>query len=105
MKANEEKIKRLLQTAYHEKASLSVGDGWRMDVMRGVRNLGPLNPAHDGWGFADRFVWRFAAVACTVLVGLSLYTLQANGGPEQMLANQFLTDPVSFSLFESFGIL
>ncbi len=105
MKLSDEKIMRLFRAAHFEKEKIPVPDGWQNDVMRRVRHLEPLASGMAGILMFDRFVWRFAAAACVVVLLLSVYVFQAGFQPEYELTRMFMNDPVGFSLVESVGIL
>ena len=100
----EDKLKKLLASAYYEKENIEVGRGWQTDTMRHIRSLGMLKSELFEF-MIEKFVWKFAAAACVVAIVLSVYTFQADFQTEYEMAKLFMEDPVEFTLVQSFGIL
>lgn len=99
------KLEDTLRAAYHEKENIEIGVGsrWRMDVMRDIRRLGPLNTKNNPLLFFNQFVWRFATVACMIILILSVYVGFTGFNPTTEIADMFLDDPVEFTLVQAFG--
>lgn len=93
----------LLRAAYHNKKQAEVSDDWQLDVMRAVRHIGPLNAQGDPFVFMNRVAWRFASVACTIVLLLSVYVAYAGFSPETGVVNQLLDNPVGFMLLQVIG--
>ena len=106
MKSLNEKYQKLinaLSAAYRDKERVDVSDRWQMDVMRDIRRLGPLNAKASSFLFADRFVWRFATVACMIVLMLSIYVVYIGFSPEAEIITLFLDNPVEYTLVQAFG--
>jgi hypothetical protein len=105
LKENYQKLINALSAAYHDKdkVPIEVSTWWQTDVMRDIRRLGPLNAKASSFLFADRFVWRFAAVACMIALMLSIYVVYTGFNPETEIVNLFLDNPVEFTLVQAFG--
>jgi hypothetical protein len=103
LKENYQKLINALSAAYRNKEHIEVSDRWQIDVMRDIRRLGPLNAKASSFLFADRFVWRFAAVACMIALMLSIYVVYTGLNPEAEIVNLFLDNPVEFTLVQAFG--
>jgi hypothetical protein len=102
-KKNYQKLIHALSAAYHDKECPEVSERWQIDVMRDIRHLGPLNEKANSFLFADRFVWRFAAVTCMITLILSVYIVYTGFSPEAEIVNLFLDNPVKFTLVLAFG--
>lgn len=100
---NYQKLINALRGAYRDREHSEVSNRWQMDVMRDIRRLGPLNAKANSFLFADRVVWRFAAVACMVVLMLSIYVLYTDLSPEAEIVNLFFNNPVEFTLIQAFG--
>ena len=92
-KSNTKKLKEALSTAYREKDTVH-GELWETRVMGHIRSLGaPASPANFsalfGW-----FVWRFAPVACLLIVALTVALVNLDYAPEYEITATFMTDPV-----------
>jgi hypothetical protein len=98
-----QKFINLLRAAYSDKDRAEVSNRWQMDVMRSVRHLGPLNEKATAFFFIDRFVWRFATVACTIALILSIYAGITGFNPTDQIANVFFDAPVEFTLTQVLG--
>ncbi len=92
-----------LRAAYHDRERAEVNTRWQIDAMRDIRRLGPLNAKANSFVFADRFVWRFAAVAGMIALILSVYVVYSGFNPETEIVNLFLDNPVEFTLVQAFG--
>jgi hypothetical protein len=106
MKSLNEKYQKLinvLRAAYYDKERAEVSRRWQMDVMRSVRHLGPLNEKTTAFFFIDRFVWRFATIACTIALILSIYAGISGFNPTDEIANGFFGAPVEFTLAQVLG--
>ena len=105
MKLNEEKILKLLAAAGKQRDMAVIPDGWQVRTMRRIRNMEPLNAKLIDLALFNRFVWRFAATACVLVILLSVYVFQSDFQTEYELARMFVSDPLGFGLVQSFGIL
>ena len=101
----EQKLQEALRAAYFhkEETEVELGSRWQMDTMRDIRRLGPLNAQINPFQFFNRFVWRFATVACTLALMLSVYVGFTGWNPVNEVANLFLDDPVEFTVAQAFG--
>lgn len=90
------------QRAHRDREEMDVPGGWQTAAMREIHRIGPLNAEAR---FFNWFVWRFAAAACVLVVGLSLYVAAGDFTAETALAQVYLEDPVGFGLIQTFGAL
>lgn len=67
-----ERLKSAFQKAYYAKTGDVLGDGWQTEVMRRVRQAGPLKSAAAFWPSFENLVWRLAPVCCLLLLLLGL---------------------------------
>ena len=96
-------LEHALRAAYLAKEHVEVGNRWRVDVMRDIRRLGPLNVKTIPALFVNHFVWRFATVACLAALVLSVYVFSTGFNPLDEITNVFLGDPVNFTLTQVLG--
>lgn len=100
MKKDQEKLKKTLTAAYYEKERASVNERWQIRVMSHVRSLGPLNAKTSYLEFFEGFVWRFAPVACLLILVLAIILTKLDFVSEYEIAKAFMEDPLDFSLFQ-----
>lgn len=100
---NFQKLEHALRATYQAKESMEVGSRWKLEVMRDIRRLGPLNEKANAFFFVNQFVWRFATVACMIALILSVYVGFTGFNPTDEIANVFLGDPVKFTLTQVLG--
>ncbi|MGE0084291.1 MAG: hypothetical protein AB7S75_07685 [Desulfococcaceae bacterium] len=105
MKINEEKIMKLLASAGKHRELAVIPDGWQIKTMRRIRNMEPPNAKIFNLALFNRFVWRFAATACVLVILLSVYAFQYDFQTEYELARMLVSDPLGFDLVQSFGLL
>ncbi|MEZ4527586.1 MAG: hypothetical protein R2941_16825 [Desulfobacterales bacterium] len=105
MKINEESLLKLMAEAGKQRERAIIPDGWQMKAMRRIRNMEPLNAKRFDLALCNRFVWRFAATACVLVILLSVYVFQSDFHTEYELARMFVSDPLGFDLVQSFGLL
>lgn len=108
MKRSENKHQQLqnaLRAAYSQRKRVEVDldSRWQMDTMRDIRRIGPLNVQENVFQFFDRFVWRFATVACAIVLILSVYAGFTGWNPVDEVAAQFLSNPIEFTVAQAFG--
>ena len=99
---DEQRMMETFRRAHRDWENEPVPEGWRRAAMREIHRIGPFNAEAR---FFNRFVWRFAATACVLVVGLSLYVATGDFAAETSLAQVYLEDPVGFGLIQTFGAL
>lgn len=101
-KGNHIKLKKALITAYHEKEKAEVGELWQMKVMSHIRSLGPLTSKTNYFELLEQFVWRFAPVACLLILILAICIIKLDPISDYEMARAFIDDPVDFTLLQLF---
>jgi hypothetical protein len=103
MKDNTTKIREALSTAYREKDTVHTCDLWETRVMGHIRSLGvPASPANF-YALFSRFVWRFAPIACLLIVALSVALVTLDYAPEYEITATFMTDPIEGTVGQLWG--
>ncbi len=105
MKNRETEILKLLAAARRQKDFFKIPDGWQNETMRRIRLSKAIHSETGDLAVFNRFVWRFAATACVLLLILSLYTFRADFQAEYEMAQLFMKDPLGFGMVQTFGIL
>lgn len=101
---NLDRIQQILAAAYREKEAGMVSDGWQQKVMRRVRTMPAPTRRASLLDDLTGLSWRFAAVACVLVLVLSAVALQSGFQTEYEMASLFLSDPLDFSLVQSMEI-
>lgn len=100
-----QRLQEVLKSAYlsKEQAEIELGGRWRMDVMRDIRQLGPLNATFNPFAMFNRVVWRFAEAACVVAVVMTVYVGFTGWNPVDEVASLYLANPVEFTVSQVLG--
>lgn len=96
-----EKLQQTLKEAYLLRDNVRTGPEWEKRVMSRVREIGPLNPGQGWVDFIEGCFWRFAPVACILILVLSVaLVFQFDAIAEAEMAKTFLEGSVDYSFFE-----
>ncbi|GAK56447.1 hypothetical protein U27_03409 [Candidatus Vecturithrix granuli] len=98
-------LQKLLRAAYVSKEQIEIEPGtrWRMDVMRDIRRLGPLNVQFNPFMMFNRVVWRFAEAACVVALVMTVYVGFTGWNPIEEVTSLYLANPVEFTVSQVLG--
>jgi len=77
-----EGVKKAFQDAYLAKESAATGEAWRSQVMKSVRNIGPLESIASFWPAFEHLVWRLVPVSCLLVVAMSVLLLSMDPSPD-----------------------
>jgi hypothetical protein len=103
MRDNTTKIREALSAAYREKETVHTGELWETRVMGHVRSLrAPASPA-DFCALFGRFVWRFAPVACLLIIALTVGLVNLDYAPEYEMTATFMADPIESTVEQFWG--
>jgi len=71
-------ILKTFRKAYYKKETAPAGDKWPQDVMRRVRNLGPIRSRKSILIPFEQFFWRLAPAVCLmiILLATALYKME-----------------------------
>ena len=105
MKDNMTKIREALAAAYRENEPVSADELWDTRVMGHVRSLVvPVSASSASFSvFFGRFVWRFAPVACILIVALTIGLANLDYTPEYEITASFMTDPIASAVEQVWG--
>jgi len=101
---NMEKLKKEFVTAYHEKERAEVGKEWQINVMNRIRKLGPLPARTDYFVLFRETVWRFAPLACILILVLVISLIKLDFIPESELVKIFFNNQLEFTLEQLFVV-
>ena len=77
-KHEQEALTKILRRAHREKENIELGDQWQEEVMRRIRNLGPIEAKPSFLMKLEQLVWRLAPVTCLLIFGLTLLLSSVN---------------------------
>lgn len=103
-KDNHERLEKALTTAYHEKESPEVNESWQMKVMSNIRKLGPLNAKTDSLMLFEQVVWRFAPVACLLILTLTAFMINLDFIPAYEMTKISMNDPIELTFAQLWGL-
>jgi hypothetical protein len=95
-----EYLEHALKAAYHDREAPELSLCWRQDVMRVIRRLGSLKTPFSPSMFVQHFVWRFAAVACVVVLILLGYMWYGGLNPIDTVTERFRDDPLQLTIVQ-----
>ncbi len=98
------KLKKALISAYSENKKVEVGDHWQTETMRRIRQIGPLETSSAYLLNFEQLVWRFAPIACALILVFSICLLNLDFAQEYELSKLLWDDPVEYAFVQSFGI-
>jgi hypothetical protein len=98
-----ESLRKILQRAYHEKEIVDVGDQWQSDVMRHIRNLGPVQSGASFFMLFEQFVWRLTPATCLLIIVVATIFFNLDFTPEYDVFTSFINDTEEVSLAQLFG--
>ncbi len=101
----DDRLKKVLVSAYFEKEEEPVGNGWQQKVMADIRKIGPLNGKENFFMLFDRFVWRFIPAACALIVILTAYLFNSGFISEYDMSMLFINDPIDFAVVQLFDLI
>ncbi len=99
-----DRLQQALKEAYFLRDTVHVEPGWETQVMRQVRGLGPLNSGRSWIDLIEDYFWKFAPVACILILVLSIALIfQFDFIKEAELARTFFEGSVDYSFFQVLG--
>lgn len=101
--SKKEKLKIILSETYHQRENDLVSDTWQARVMRDIRNMDMPDKAKNGLVSLEKMVWRFAPVACVLIITLAMILFTYDFVPEYTLAEAFMDDSIDMVLAQSTG--
>jgi len=104
-KESAERLKEVLVPAYRERDRREVGERWLQKVMGTIRSMESVRPADGFFRLMGDTVWRFAPVACGILLVLAGLILKFYRVPGEEISRMALDDPVGFSVIESLAMM
>jgi len=101
---NHMRLKEALISAHSAKEKVEVGDQWQTETMRRIRQIGSLESNAAYLLNFERLVWRFAPIACALILVFSICLLNLDFDQEYEMSKLLLDDPVEYAVVKSFGI-
>lgn len=105
MKSDKDAYTRLesaLKRAFRGTKKVEANNHWQQNVMHHVRTVGPLNATTNYSDLLEQFLWRFAPVACVLIVVLAVFIINLGLVPEYEVVKLFVEDPIEFSYVQMF---
>ena len=97
-----EAVLRALLQAYRGREAVEATDGWQAEVMRRVRNIGPLQPMPDRLMLFTQLVWRLAPAACLLVIVTGALLLKFDFASGSNLLTSFFSDTTEITLAQLF---
>jgi hypothetical protein len=97
-----EALKKAFRDAYFARERDDVGDEWKFQVMRRVRQIGPLRPGTNFWPAFEHLVWQLAPVSCLLIIVLTIcfFNIGFNPGHDYLgTVTAELEEPAMAELF------
>ena len=100
----QQQLQETLRAAYRQReaAPVEFAPTWQTDLMRNIRQIGPLNRTERVWQEFGSVAWHFSAAACTFVVMLAAYWMWNSGNPLDEAVALYFNDPVQFTVAQVF---
>ena len=101
------KLEPIFRKAYQEKDNIDsaeLDEVWQANVMRQIRQRGPLNDKKDFLPRFQQVAWRLAPVTCLLIIALAIWTFQMNITSEYEMAAFVFDDPMGYNFIELSGV-
>jgi anti-sigma-K factor RskA len=91
-----DRLRERLCAAYASRTAEAppAGSRWRQEVMRSVRQIGPIGEHAFGRVRSGHLAWRLAPAALALMVILAVMILQVDHTIENQMASLAMSDPV-----------
>ncbi|MBW1784721.1 MAG: hypothetical protein JRL30_28745 [Deltaproteobacteria bacterium] len=97
-----EALKKILRKAYFEKEHAEIGDQWQMNLMRRIRNLGPVQSSPSFVMLFEQFVWRLTPATCLLIIVGAIIFLKLGFFPDYDVLTLFINNTEELSLAQLF---
>ena len=97
-----ESLKKILREAYLEKEHAEVGEQWQLNVMRRIRNLGPVQSGPSFFVLFEQFVWRLTPATCLLIILGAIIFLKLDFFPDYDVLTLFINDTEVLCLAQLF---
>ncbi len=97
-------LEKALVASHRSRPQVEAPAGWDMQVMQQIQAQGRPRIEEQESFLTQRFVWRFAAVACTIAFIVSMYAFGTDLGPEHLVAKLFFDDPLGLVTMPIFAL-
>jgi len=97
-----EALKKILREAYFEKEHAEVGEQWQLNVMRRIRNLGPVQSGPSFFMLFEQFVWRLTPATCLLIIVGAIIFLKLGFFPDYDVLTLFINNAEELSLAQLF---
>ena len=98
------RLESVFKRAFRDKEKAKPSEHWQQNMMSHVRSLEPLNATTNYFELFEQFVWRFAPVACVLIIMLTFCIVNLDLVPEYEVVKLFVEDPIEFSYVQIFGV-
>lgn len=92
-------VEKFLVKGYRHSFTEEPDESWYSSVMEEIREEHLRKVRLKYYSSDYRFIWRFAAVACTVAAVLTIYVAGTGIMTDQIAINLFMKDPVADQVF------
>ncbi len=75
---------------------------FRQNVMRSVRQIGPINAKNNSTEFFGYLTWRLAPVAALLLIFMTLWIARIDNTLEFQIASLVVSDPMQTDIYRPF---
>jgi hypothetical protein len=99
-----ESLKKAFRDTYAAKEREETGDGWQLQVMRRIRQIGPLRPAAGFWPAFESMVWTLAPVSCLLVLVLTLFFVNMELDVDSDYLGTMAAEMEQPTLVELFGL-
>ncbi len=99
-----EAMEKIFNRAYVEKEKLDISDHWQLNVMRRIRNLGPVDTDTFSFIRFEKVVWRLTPAVCLLILILGAVLFRFEIVPESGLFQVLLNGEEELSISQFMGL-
>ena len=97
-------IRNIFQRGYDDRKVIWVGDQWQANVMRRIRNQGPIAPGKSFFIGFEQFVWRLAPAACLMILVLAAILFKMDVFPDDTVFQVLMNSEEELTISQLVGV-
>jgi hypothetical protein len=103
-KSEQKVIQKIFRKAYFNKDAVPSGDRWQPEVMRRIRNLGPIQSRKSIWIPLEQLFWRLAPAVCLMIIILTTLLYRMEIVPDTIVFQVLINAEEELTLSQLVGV-
>ncbi len=97
-------IRDIFKRSYNERKAVRVRDQWQANVMRRIRDQGPIAPGKSFFIGFEQYVWRLAPAACLVILVLATILFKMDVFPDETVFQVLMNGEEELTISQLVGV-